>query len=86
MKYSEEQLKQMRDFEAVMWLKDLKEGDPITSRHIEAVKRILGDIHAKIGEPKSIATIHFDKVGQPHTLNDDIIDVKRINVQDKPHE
>lgn len=49
----------MRNFEALMRLKSMKEGEPITWQHMEAVNFFFKDIIAKLPEPKVIGAAYF---------------------------
>ncbi len=77
--YTKEEIENMKCFERAMWLRDIKVGAVVTDKMYEAVQYFLGSLISVLPEIKPIATIHFDKMGQPHTLNDDIIQTKPIN-------
>lgn len=64
-------------------MKHLKLGDAVNQEILDAVKHWYGDVFEKLPDPETIATIHFDSLGQPHTLNDDIIKIVRTQDDDK---
>ncbi len=50
---------------------ELKVGDVVTQEHVDSIFKLLG----KAPKGELLATIHFDHLGQPYTLNDDVIKV-----------
>lgn len=71
-KYSEQELADMKKFERIMWLRDIEAGQVVTEKQFEAIRYFLGDIidMAKAVPMKQV-TIHFDKVGQAHSIDND---------------
>lgn len=74
--YSPEEIKQMREFELTMWLRDIKPGQVLTDKQYQAIRHYLGAlIDAAEAIPMRKVSIHFDKVGQAHSIdNDGMID------------
>lgn len=70
--YSEEELKKFRLMELIMWSRDIKIGEPLTEKQFKSVRHFMGDVidAANAVEMKKIS-IHFDKVGQPHSIDND---------------
>jgi hypothetical protein len=50
---------QMKNFEALMRLKSMKEGEKITWQHMAAVNFFFGDLIKSLPEPKVIGSAYF---------------------------
>lgn len=70
-KYNDEELARYKTIEAMIRLNQLKIGDVITEQLEKDLRVVTGP---KL-YPKTIATIHFDKIGQPHSI-DAAVEVK----------
>lgn len=59
--------KQMRVFENAMQLRELKEGDALTKRQVDAIEFFLGDMLSSVRalKTKPLVTITFDENGSP---------------------
>lgn len=60
-----------------MALKSIKVGEIVTQEQFDAIRFYLGESIDLFPEPR-VLKIHFDKLGQPHTLDDDIIESVKV--------
>ena len=71
-KYSDDELKKFREMEFFMWLRDIEIGKPVTDKQFAAIRHYLGDlIDAAKSVPMRTVNIHFDKIGQAHSIDND---------------
>lgn len=78
-KYSDDELKKFRETEFIMWLRDIEEGKPITKKQFSAIRHFLGDlIDAAKAVPMTSVNIHFDKLGQAHSIDNNGI-IESVN-------
>ncbi len=77
--YSKEELEEMRKFERMMWVSSVEQGKLLTDKQYEAIRYFLGDmIDAAKAIPTKTVTIHFDKSGLAHSIDNDGI-IESVN-------
>lgn len=64
---------QIKLIESTFPLKRIKVGTVIDEKLYSCIRFYLGEIIDKIPEPTALS-IHFDSLGNAHTLNDDLIE------------
>jgi hypothetical protein len=61
----------MKAFESAMWLKDIKVGETVTERHVEAIEFLVGpllNIVRKM-QPTQLFSVNFTDNGNPYTTD-----------------
>ncbi len=77
--YTKEELDKYKFIERCMWLRDIEIGKPLTEKQYTAIHHFLGEIidMAK-GVKMTSVNIHFDKLGQAHSIDNNGI-VESVN-------
>lgn len=83
---SDEDKKAMRNMEAYLQLGSMKVGEEIRDIHIDAIKHFFGEDFFNRMPKGRVATIHFNKLGQPMTLDTDVFDTTKGAFASSPKE
>lgn len=77
--YTEAELKRYREIEFFMWSRDIEVGKPLTEKQFASIRHFMGDIidQAKAVPIQSVS-IHFDKLGQAHSIDNNGM-IKSVN-------